>query len=103
MTRIYAGIDSPIMATDITGAEMVKSGSDAYLATKSSSIDEIVALYDSLGASIDDVSECPAMDSATGGRIQAGVEYGVPVFRKMSKRSSNWTGVTSPTLICRGR
>ena len=66
MTRMYAGIDAPIMATDITSAEMIKYASNAFLATRISFINEIAALCDSLGASIDDVSEGLAMDSRTG-------------------------------------
>ena len=82
MTRMYAGIDAPIMATDITSAEMIKCASNAFLATRISFINEIAALCDSLGASIDDVSEGLAMDSRTGSRIQAGVGYGGSCFPK---------------------
>ena len=82
MTRMYAGIDAPIMATDITSAEMIKYASNAFLATRISFINEIAALCDSLGASIDDVSEGLAMDSRTGARIQAGVGYGGSCFPK---------------------
>ena len=80
ITRMYAGIDAPIMATDITSAEMIKYASNAFLATRISFINEIAALCDSLGASIDDVSEGLAMDSRTGARIQAGVGYGGSCF-----------------------
>ena len=82
MNRMYAGIDAPIMATDITSAEMIKYASNAFLATRISFINEIAALCDSLGASIDDVSEGLAMDSRTGARIQAGVGYGGSCFPK---------------------
>ena len=82
MTRMYAGIDAPIMATDITSAEMIKYASNAFLATRISFVNEIAALCDSLGASIDDVSEGLAMDSRTGSRIHAGVGYGGSCFPK---------------------
>lgn len=74
--RMHAGIDAPVLVTDITSAEMVKYASNAFLATRISFINEIAALCDTLGASIDDVSQGLAMDSRTGSRVHAGVGYG---------------------------
>ena len=74
--RMYAGVDAPVLATDITSAEMIKYASNAFLATRISFINEMAALCDSLGASIDDVSEGLALDSRTGTKIHAGVGYG---------------------------
>ena len=74
--RLHGSIDGPILVTDVTSAEMVKYTSNAFLATRISFINEIAALCDSLGASIDAVSQCLAMDSRTGSRIHAGVGYG---------------------------
>ena len=73
---VYAGIDAPALVTDITSAEMVKYASNAFLAARISFINEIAALCDSVGASIDDVSEGLALDSRAGARIYAGVGYG---------------------------
>lgn len=67
---------APVLVTDITSAEMIKYASNAFLAARISFINEIAALCDSLGASIDDVSEGLALDSRTGARIHAGVGYG---------------------------
>ena len=75
-TRMYAGIGAPVLVTDITSAEMIKYASNAFLAARISFINEIAALCDSLGASIDDVSDGLALDSRTGARIYAGVGYG---------------------------
>ena len=66
LKRLYAGVDAPLMVTDITSAEMVKYASNAFLATRISFINEIAALCQSLGASIDDVSQGLALDSRTG-------------------------------------
>ena len=74
--RLHGSIDGPILVTDVTSAEMVKYASNAFLATRISFINEIAALCDSLGASIDAVSQGLAMDSRTGSRIHAGVGYG---------------------------
>ena len=80
--RMYAGIDAPCMVTDITSAEMIKYASNAFLATRISFINEIASLCDTIGASIDEVSEGMAMDSRTGARIHAGVGYGGSCFPK---------------------
>ncbi len=90
--RLYCGIDAPVMVTDLTSAEMVKYASNAFLATRISFINEMAALCDSLGVSIDAVSEGLAMDSRMGPRIHAGVGYGgsclpreVGTLEKMAK------------------
>ena len=80
--RMYAGIDAPCMITDITSAEMIKYASNAFLATRISFINEIASLCDTVGASIDDVSDGMAMDSRTGAKIHAGVGYGGSCFPK---------------------
>ena len=64
--RMYAGIDAPVLTTNITSAEMIKYASNAFLATRISFINEMAALCDALGASIDDVSQGLALDSRTG-------------------------------------
>ncbi len=74
--RMYAGIDAPFLVTDITSAEMIKYANNAFLATRISFINEIAALCDLFGASIDAVSEGLAMDSRTGTKVYAGVGYG---------------------------
>ena len=80
--RMYTGIDAPCMVTDITSAEMIKYASNAFLATRISFINEIASLCDTVGASIDDVSDGMALDSRTGARIHAGVGYGGSCFPK---------------------
>ena len=80
--RLYGNIDAPVMATDITTAEMIKYASNAFLATRISFINEMAAICDRVGASIDDVSEGLALDSRTGARIFAGVGYGGPCLPK---------------------
>ena len=74
--RMYVGVDAPLLVTDVTSAEMVKYANNAFLATRISFINEIAAMCDLFGASIDAVSEGLAMDARTGSRFYAGVGYG---------------------------
>ena len=76
------GNDAPRIVTDITTAEMIKYASNAFLATRISFINEMAALCERVGASIDTVSEGLAMDPRTGSRIHAGVGYGGSCFPK---------------------
>ena len=80
--RLYNNIKAPVLATDSTTAEMIKYASNAFLATRISFVNEIAAICDSVGASIDDVSEGLALDSRSGARIFAGVGYGGPCLPK---------------------
>ena len=80
--RLYINIDAPVLSADITTAEMIKYASNAFLATRISFMNEIAAICDHVGASVDDVSEGLALDSRTGSRIFAGVGYGGPCLPK---------------------
>ena len=100
--RLHDGIDAPIMVTDVTSAEMIKYASNAFLATRISFINEIAALCERVGASIDSVSEGMAMDARTGARIHAGVGYGGSCFPK-DVRALDYLALTSgaPTELLR--
>ncbi len=80
--KIYVGIDSKYMYTDITSAEMIKYANNAFLATKISFINEMALLCEKTGASIDDVSIGLAMDSRNGNRLYAGLGYGGSCLQK---------------------
>ena len=80
--RLYGNIDAPVLATDITTAEMIKYASNAFLATRISFMNEIASICEQVGASIDEVSEGLALDSRSGARIFAGVGYGGPCLPK---------------------
>ena len=82
MREMHAGIKAPFMFTDITSAEMIKYASNAFLATRISFINEIASLCDTVGASVDAVSEGIAMDPRLGTKISAGVGYGGSCFPK---------------------
>ena len=92
--KMHAGLSAPFVITDITSAEMTKYASNAFLATRISFINEIAALCDRVGASIDAVSEGLAMDPRTGNRIYAGVGYGGSCFPK-DVRALDYLALTS--------
>ena len=60
--KMYSGMESPLLVTGITSAEMIKYASNAFLATRISFINEIASLCDAVGASIDAVSDGLALD-----------------------------------------
>ena len=74
--KMYSGIEAPFLVTDITSAEMIKYATNAFLATRISFMNEMAAICDAVGASVDAVSEGLALDERTGNRIHAGVGYG---------------------------
>ena len=80
--ELYRRIDAPVLATDVTTAEMIKYASNAFLATRISFINEMAAICARVGASIDDVSRGLALDARTGARIFPGVGYGGPCLPK---------------------
>ena len=99
--RLYNNIKAPVLATDSTTAEMIKYASNAFLATRISFVNEIAAICDSVGASIDDVSEGLALDSRSGAKIFAGVGYGGPCLPKdvgALEQLARTTGVDSDLL-----
>ena len=71
-----------MVVTDIATAEMITYASNAFLATRISFMNEIAAICDQIGASVDGVSEGLSLDSRSGSRIFAGVGYGGPCLPK---------------------
>ena len=80
--RMYEGIEAPYIVADPTSAEMIKYASNAFLATRISFINEIAAVCDQVGASVDVVSKGLSMDSRMGTRMRAGIGYGGSCFPK---------------------
>lgn len=74
---VYSRIQAPVLVTDITSAEMIKSASNTFLATKVSFINEIANICEAVGASIDDVARGMGLDPRIGRAfLQAGLGYG---------------------------
>jgi UDPglucose 6-dehydrogenase len=80
---LYEDIDAPVLACDVTSAELIKYASNAFLATKISFINEIARLCDLTGADIEYVSHGVGMDSRIGPAfLNAGIGYGGSCFPK---------------------
>ena len=96
--RMYAGTESLFLIANITRTAMVKYASNALLAIRISLLNEMAALSDQLGASLDSVCDGPALDSRTGSQIRVGVGYGGACFPKdiLAHGDAQWV---SPSLI----
>jgi len=81
--RLYSNIKAPVVATDVTTAEMIKYAANAFLATKISFINEMASLCDRIGGNINDVEEGIALDPRIGPHfLKAGLGYGGSCFPK---------------------
>jgi UDPglucose 6-dehydrogenase len=83
MKELYKGIDAPFITTDLTGAEIIKYASNAFLATKISFINEMARICDAYGVNIQSVAEGIGTDPRIGSQfLQAGIGYGGSCFPK---------------------
>jgi len=86
MKEIYRAlylIETPIVATDIRTAEMIKYASNAFLATKISFVNEIANLCELVGADVQMVAKAMGLDGRIGKKfLHAGPGYGGSCFPK---------------------
>lgn len=74
---LYAGIDAPLVVTDLGSAEMIKNASNAFLATKLSFINEIADLCEAYGADVNDVVLGMGLDPRIGSTyLRPGIGFG---------------------------
>jgi UDPglucose 6-dehydrogenase len=83
VAALHAGLDAPILRTDVASAEMVKLASNAYLATRISFINEIANVCELVGADVEQVALGMGLDGRIGTRyLRAGIGYGGSCFPK---------------------
>ncbi|WP_078430377.1 UDP-glucose dehydrogenase family protein [Alkalihalobacterium alkalinitrilicum] len=83
MQKIYKQVHAPYIVTSLTGAEMIKYASNAFLATKISFINEIARICDAYGVNVSDVSLGLGTDPRIGPLfLRAGLGYGGSCFPK---------------------
>jgi UDPglucose 6-dehydrogenase len=73
----------PVLATDLSSAEMIKYAANAFLATKISFINEVANICDRVGADVTQVAKGIGLDSRIGNKfLQAGIGWGGSCFPK---------------------
>jgi len=86
MLKVYQDFDSPIVTTNRRSAEMIKYGSNDFLALKISFVNEIANLCEEIGADIEDVTRGMGLDKRIGNKfLKAGIGYGGSCFPKDTK------------------
>lgn len=100
--NIYEKIDAPYIITSLTGAEMIKYTSNAFLATKISFINEIARICDQYDVNIEDVRRGIGLDPRINPHfLQAGIGYGGSCFPKdvRSLEHSALTKKVTPLIL----
>lgn len=78
--------ETPILATDLETAEIIKYAANAFLATKITFINEIADLCEKVGGDVQQVASGIGLDSRIGGQfLHAGPGYGGSCFPKDTK------------------
>jgi UDPglucose 6-dehydrogenase len=80
---LYESLAAPVVRADVTSAEMIKSASNAFLATKISFINEIANVCEEVGADVALVAGGMGLDQRIGQHfLRAGIGYGGSCFPK---------------------
>lgn len=102
LSEIYAAADAPILVMPAIDAAFAKLGSNLFLATKISFVNEYASLCDSFGATIDNVVAAMSYDTRIGGQfLRAGVGFGgscLPHQVTMTVKTARVAGIAAPLL-----
>src|SRR3954462_7402185 len=80
---LYAGIEAPVVRTDVASAEMIKLAANAFLMTRISFINEIANVCEATGADVVKVAEGIGLDHRLGPHfLRAGIGWGGSCFPK---------------------
>jgi UDPglucose 6-dehydrogenase len=80
---LHAGLDAPVVVTDVPTAEMVKLAANAYLGTRVSFINEIANVCELVGADVEQVARGMGLDRRIGTHyLRAGIGFGGSCFPK---------------------
>ncbi|MHB1510728.1 MAG: UDP-glucose dehydrogenase family protein [Acidimicrobiales bacterium] len=66
VSKLFAGMDAPVVLTDPPTAETIKYASNAFLATKVSFVNALAALCEAVGADVDQVCTGMGLDPRIG-------------------------------------
>jgi UDPglucose 6-dehydrogenase len=82
---LHAGIDAPVVRTDVNSAEMIKLAANAFLVTRISFINEIANVCELIGADVTQVAQGIGLDHRLGPHfLRAGLGWGGSCFPKDS-------------------
>ncbi len=102
MREIYRPLylqETPIVATSIETAEIIKYASNSFLATKISFINEVADLCEASNADVQDVAKAMGLDKRIGSKfLNAGPGYGGSCFPKDVKAFSYFAEKTGVKL-----
>jgi UDPglucose 6-dehydrogenase len=80
---LHAGLDAPVVRTDVASAEMIKLAANAFLGTRISFINEIANVCELVGADVEQVAQGMGLDKRIGTRyLHAGIGFGGSCFPK---------------------
>jgi UDPglucose 6-dehydrogenase len=80
---LYRGIETEVVRTDVSSAELVKLASNAFLSTRISFINEIANVCELVGADVVDVARGVGLDHRLGPHfLRAGIGFGGSCFPK---------------------
>jgi UDPglucose 6-dehydrogenase len=77
LRELYAGINAPLLVTDIKSAELIKHASNSFLALKISFINAVSKICELAGADVERVAQGMGMDHRIGRSfLDAGIGFG---------------------------
>jgi UDPglucose 6-dehydrogenase len=91
--RLFESLQKPVLFTSRSNAELIKCGSNAFLALKISFANEVANLCDALGATSEDVLRGIGYDRRIGSQfLSPGIGFGGPCFEKDVKSIEHVAG-----------
>jgi UDPglucose 6-dehydrogenase len=83
VVELHRGIDTEVVRTDVSSAELVKLAANAFLSTRISFINEIANVCELVGADVVDVAKGVGLDHRLGPHfLRAGIGFGGSCFPK---------------------
>ncbi len=83
LVELYSTLEAPVIITDLNSAELIKYGSNSFLAMKISFINGLSRICEMCSANIDDVAKGMGLDQRIGRQfLNAGLGWGGSCFPK---------------------
>jgi UDPglucose 6-dehydrogenase len=83
VVELHRGVETEVVRTDVSSAELVKLAANAFLSTRISFINEIANVCDLVGADVVDVARGVGLDHRLGPHfLRAGIGFGGSCFPK---------------------